>query len=210
MTKRMVYTCLGVLILLCFSSVCSADLKFKITADDYTLTVSQTATIDIWANITDTVAANNGLNVWQLDMIVDIGGIVQVSADPSLIAPTPVDPSSGWLSYNTDKTGNVNGLGVFTPGPTDSVTGIGGFDLLAQVTIEAIGTVGQQVTYGLTNTGLGGSFIGALRDDSSGPSYVYPTNIQFLQGNNVFTIVPEPATFILLAAGATMAMRRKK
>lgn len=213
MNSKSKTVCFAALFLLFFNSVSSADLLFKITADKYNLTPSEEATISIWAYIEETVDPCNGLNVWQLDMIVDTDSVVQVNDDPVLIAPTPIDPTSGWLSLNADLTGNIYGLGVLTPGPTDSETGIGDFSLLAQVTIQAIGTPGQQVTYQLTDDGHGG-FFGALRDDISSipplPSYIYPDNVQFVPGNNVFTIVPEPTSLMIMAFLTGLALRNRR
>jgi hypothetical protein len=210
MNSKLKLTCFVVFVLLFFNAVSSADLVFQMTADKYTLTSGEEATISIWAKIEEEVQPGYGLNAWQLDMVADTSGVVQADAN-LLIAPTPIDDGSGWLSSNVDSTGNVYGLGVFTSGGSKlSDTGIGGFSLLAQVTIEAIGTAGQQVTYELTDyTGTTG-FWGALRNDTSGPSYVYPDNVQFLSGNNVFTIVPEPTSLLLMTLSAGLALRGRR
>lgn len=201
--------CCATLVLLFFNAVSFADLLFKITSDKNTFAFGEEATISIWAHIEEPVPAGYGLNAWQLDMVADNDGVVQVNTDPVLIAPTPIDSGSGWSSLNIGSTGNVYGLGVFTPGPTSSNTGIGGFSLLAQVTIEAITTAGQ-VTYELTDfTGTTG-FWGALRNDTSGPSYVYPDNVQFIPGNNVFTIVPEPCSLLIMTFMAGLTLRSHK
>ena len=204
--------CFAMFVILFFNAVSSADLLFQITADKYSLTPGEEATISIWAHIEEDVGEGNGLKVLQLDMIVDTDGVVQVSANPVLIAPTPIDSGSGWsLPLNEDKTGNIYALGVYTPGPTYSNTGIGGFSMLAQITIQATGTAGQQVTYQLTDDGHGG-FFGGLRDDTSGPSYdyTYLGNIEFLSGNNVFTIVPEPASLLIMTFMAGFALRSRR
>ncbi len=197
-----------------YSTSC-ADLIFTMTADDYTLEVGQEATITIWAEITDTLDPGNGLNSWQLDMVVDTGGVVEVSSDPVFVQPEPDfwDLSfSGWLSYNTDATGNVYGLGAITDGPTDSDVGIS-FLALAEVTIEAIGTVGQQVEYQLAADPDGGnSFFGGLRDDTISPTYnIISGNLEFQSGNNVFTIVPEPGSLMIMSIMAGLAaLKRRK
>jgi hypothetical protein len=211
MNSKLKLICFATLVLLFFNAVSSADLLFQITATKNTLTPGEEATVSIWARIEEELQEGYGLNVWQLDMVVDTDGVVQVNADPVLIAPTPIDSGSGWSSLNADKTGNIYALGVFTPGPTSSNTGIGGFSLLAQVTIKAIGTVGEQVTYELTDDNHGG-FFGALRNDmiTMMPSYVYPDNVQFLPGNNVFTIVPEPASLLIMAFITGLALRSRR
>ncbi len=209
MNSKLKFICFVAFILHFFNAVSSADLLFQITATKNTLTPGEEATISIWARIEEEVATGNGLNAWQLDMVVDTSGVVQADAN-ILIAPTPIAAGSGWLSSNVDSTGNVYGLGVFTPGPTYSDTGIGDFSLLAQVTIEAIGTAGQQVTYILTDYTETTGFWGSLPDDESGPSYNYPDNVQFLPGNNVFTIVPEPSSLLIMAFMAGFALRSHK
>ncbi|MDD5065087.1 MAG: hypothetical protein PHQ35_10085 [Phycisphaerae bacterium] len=211
MNSKSKLVCFATLVLLFFNAVSSANLLFQITADKNTLAFGEEATISIWAHIEEEVEAGNGLNVWQLDMVVDTDGVVQVNADPVLIAPTPIAAGSGWSSLNADKNGNIYALGVFTPGPTDSNTGIGGFSLLAQVTIEAIGNVGEQVTYELTDYTHTTGFFGVLRDDEGMPSYMYPDNIQFLPGNNVFTIVaPEPGSLLIMAVITGLAFRSRR
>lgn len=209
MNSKLKLICFAALAFHFFNAVSFADLLFQMSATKNTLAIGEKATISIWAYIEEEVEEGNGLNAWQLDMVVDTDGVVQVSADPCLIAPPPIDPASGWLSLNADSTGNVYGLGAFTEGRTYSDTGVGGFSLLAQVTIEAIGAVGEQVTYELTDCHTTG-FFGALRDDEMTPSYVYPNNIQFLSGNNVFTVVPEPGSLLIMAFMAGFALRSRK
>lgn len=209
-----VYVVLVILLLFSSSSISSADLIFKITADKYALTVGEEAVISIWAKIEEAQPEGNGLNGFALDMITLTDGVVQVSEDPVFIEPEPGFWDSGltdWDSYNVDSTGNVYGLHAATSGSTDSNLGITGqFDELARVTIEAIGTPGQQVTYDLTDFTLTYGFMGFLRDDAGGPSYIWPGNVQFQGGNNVFTIVPEPGSLGIMAIMAGFALRRRK
>jgi len=202
-----------------FTDISSADLIFKITADKYALAVGEEAVISIFAKIDDEdgVAQGYALNGWQLDMVVVdpnsdlLSGVVEVSKDPIFIEPEAGfwDSASGWLDLNSDATGNVYGLGAFTSGPTDSNLCLGQFSELARVTIEAIGTVGQQVIYELTDYTQTTGFWGALRDDTSFPTYIYPDNVSFQPGNNVFTIVPEPASLLLMAL-STLLLRKRK
>jgi hypothetical protein len=210
MNSKSKFICFATLVLLFFNAVSSANLVFQMTATKNTLVHGEQATISIWAHIEETVPSGYGLNAWQLDMVTNTSGVVQVSTDPLLIAPTPITTGPKWSSLNADSTGNVYGLGTYTSGPTASNTGIGGFSLLAQVTIEAIGTAGQQVTYALTDyTGTTG-FWGALRNDQGMPSYIYPDNVQFLQGNNVFRIVPEPASLLIMTFLTGLALRNRR
>lgn len=209
--SKLKLVCFVVFVLLSFNAVSSADLLFKITATKNNLTPGEEATISIWAKIEEAVQPGYGLNAWQLDMVTNTSNVVQVNDGPVLIAPTPIASGSGWLSSNVGSTGNVYGLGIFTPGPTASDTGIGDFSLLAQVTIEAIVTTyGQQVTYELTDYTHTTGFWGALRSDQGMPSYIYPDNVQFVPGNNVFTIVPEPASLLLITLGACLALRSRR
>jgi hypothetical protein len=210
MNSKLKLICFAALAFHFFNAVSFADLLFQMSATKNTLAIGEEATISIWAYIEEELEEGYGLNAWQLDMVVDTDSVVRVSADPCLIAPTPKDPLSGWSSLNADSTGNVYGLGVFTEGRTYSDTGIGGFSLLAQITIEAIGAVGEQVTYELTDYTQTTGFWGALRDDEMMPSYVYPDNVQFLPGNNVFTVVPEPGSLLIMAFMAGFALRSRK
>jgi hypothetical protein len=90
--------------------------------------------------------------------------------------------------------------------------GVGGFTLLANITIQAVGA--GEVTYDLTGDTAG--FYVWLRDYFvTGPTgneydatFDAPYKAVFQPGDNVFTVVPEPGSFVLLATMAGLALRR--
>jgi hypothetical protein len=213
-------TKIGVLtlfLLFSFYATSHADLIFTMSAGDYTLEVGQQTTITIWAEITDTVATDNGLNTWQLDMVVDTGGIVEVSSNPVFIEPEADfwdDTFSDWVSLNDDASGNVYGLQAVVDNldARDSEVGIS-FFALAEITIEAIGSAGQQAEYQLAADPDGGlTFAGGLRDDTPGvPTYdITLDNLEFQPGNNVFTIVPEPGSLMIMSILAGIAALKRR
>lgn len=209
MNNKINLVCVTVFLLF-LTSVSSGDLIFKMTASKNTLAVGEEATIGIWAKAEEATGVN-GLNVWQLDMVVDIGDKVAVKTAGgtaiTLVAPSPMNSAgSGWLSVNSPLSGNVLGIGVTTQNtPQDSTTGVGDFSLLANVTIVALeeGTV----TYNLADTGTTG-FYGILRDSTYYD--INLSNLEFQTGNNVFTIIPEPASLLIMAAAAGMVMRSRR
>lgn len=213
MTKsKCVYVFAIFLLLLLSNSVSFADLLLKITANDYELNIGEEATIQILGK-SELAIGLNGLNVWQLDMFVNNGGIVEVktadgsaaTAEINLVAPTPIAvPGSGWQEVNADLSGNVLGLGVSTPGPYDSATGVGDYSLLAEVTIVGIAVGQTTYTLGDADTppySLG--FYGMLKDATNEDG-------SFVQGNNVFTVVPEPTSLLIISGLAALALRKRK
>jgi hypothetical protein len=109
----------------------------------------------------------------------------------------------------------VLGLGAtLATTPDDSDTGVGGFTLLVEVTIEGIapGTVEYNLVDALE---LGGGFYGVLRDYfEEGPAGNYydimDGNLQFVSGNNVFTVVPEPGSLLIMAFITGLALRNRR
>jgi len=194
---------------------CSANLVFQMTATQNALQVGQEATIGIWAKA-DEASGLNGLNVWQLDMVTNLDGVVEVKTAPdpviSLIAPAPYDATgSGWGSVNSPSSGNVLELGMSTVNNgQDSDTGVGVLSLLAEITIVAIGNVGDEVTYDLIDNGTLG-FYGILKDGTYYDIGMGNLSFDSSNNNNVFTIVaPEPGSLTILAVMSGLAMRRRR
>lgn len=201
---------LVILLLLFFNGASSASLVFRMTATDNTLIVGQEATIGIWA-YAEEAAGLNGLNVWQFDMVVDTSNVIAVKTDGGtaidLIAPSPMDETMpGWSSVNSLLSGNVLELGAVTlDSPQDSDTGVGDFSLLAEITIVAIGQ--GQATYDLIDNGTAG-FYGILRD--GGYYDINIANLEFRPGSNVFTVIPEPASLVIMAIMTGFALRSRR
>ncbi|MFH1616830.1 MAG: hypothetical protein ABIG61_17320 [Planctomycetota bacterium] len=199
---------------------CSADLFFRMEADKTIIHMGEEVTVRILAYASETVPGN-GLNVWQLDMDVapEYNGVIAVQTDASgtamidLIAPVPYDAqASGWdhSSVNSLVSGNLRQLGVSTlTAPQVSDTAVGGYSVLAEVTI--VGVVSGTAVCNLTNHLLGLGFYGILAD---GTYYdVTSGNLHFDAANsdNVFTVMPEPGSFLLLTSlGAVILRCRKK
>lgn len=225
--SKLKLVCFAVLALHFFNAVSFANLLFQMTATQNTLTVGEEATIGIWANIEEEPNGLNGLNLWQLDMVADVPDVVKVKTDGTIpgteidfIAPSPQDPDgTGWASVNQDLDtnvfeGNVLGLGAtLATMPDDSDTGVGGYTLLVEVTIEGIasGTVEYDLVDALE---MGGGFYGVLRDyfeEEEGNYYdIMDGNLQFVPGNNVFTVVPEPGSLLIMALMAGLALKSRK
>jgi len=218
--KKLTQISLFVSLLLLFSlnGESFANAVFKLTASQNTLGVSDTAVIGLWANIEEQSSGLNGINVWQLDMRVDVDDVISVT-DVQVLQPAPLDPMlPEYGSINSTFDGNVLGIGGgVMSAPQDSSVGVGGFTLLANITVQAIG-VGQ-TTYSLNGDTAG--FYVWLRDyfamgdpqSDYNASYASPYKAVFEptpDNAHVFTVVPEPGTFILLGCMALAASSRRK
>ena len=194
-----------VLVLLFFNNISSANLVFQMTASDTTLVLGEPATIGIWAEAEEAVGMN-GINIWQLDLVVDFDNVIMVT-DVDVLEPAPLDPFlPEYVSINTDFNGNVYGLGGGLDGAyDDSSVGVGGLTLLANITIEAIG-VGV-AEYEFTDIGSTG-FYAYLRDQDYYD--IDLNNIDILPGNTIFMVTPEPASLVIMAVMAGMALRSRK
>jgi len=240
--KRVVVLYLVPLLIIAFVVPVSADLTsptlvFRMSADDTTLTPGQATTVHVWTWIYDTSGApqpDNGLDSWAMDLDVDNTGVIQIS-DINLLAPDPDWDYSGWndTSLNNPVTGEVRellvnqevynapsyvGVGVDADIDNwDNYTEIFYFTIQADMSPSA-----STATYTLTDDG-GGLFWGVMVDDDSDPF----NDREFENGNpsayggvyfygdgsdNVFTIVPEPSSLLLLAgmAGFGLSRRRRK
>lgn len=213
MNKKLWGAFLVLLFLLSFNSVSLANLIFKMEADKYTLGIGDTAIIGISAKIEEEPSGTNGINLWQLDMIADYDKVTVT--DVEVVEPSPLDPLLGEYVYvNRDPAdpenvvfdGNILGLGGGLDGAFAPTTvGVGGFTLLANITIQglSLGTVEYSLTDAYTT-----GFYAYLAD----MTYYDIDNgdITFQQGNNVFEVVPEPSSLVIMTIMAGLALRRRK
>jgi hypothetical protein len=206
MMKKMVFYILCVEV---FCSVSHADLLLKMEAPTTDLVLggpSITVTISAWAD--DTAATGlNGLNGWGLSALVDTTGVAEVVADSVVfLEPSPWSAGDTFAASINDPvtggTGSVEDLQLLTDAlPQDSTAGVGGYTPIAQFDIQAIGSINDSVNYT-----LGGiTFEGLLKDFTQLPGQFVPGESQ-----TTFTIVPEPATLLMLGLGTMLAYRRKK
>ncbi|MEN8127675.1 MAG: PEP-CTERM sorting domain-containing protein [Planctomycetota bacterium] len=145
-----------------------------------------------------------GLFAWGLDAIVDLGGVVEVVDGTIGFLPSDTwnDTDSGWdpLGLPTGSISNLHAVGL--DGLIEGSTiGVDVYTPVAQFDIRAIGSVGQSVSYELG----GDSFMGVLVDYSDLPG-------QFVAdgSDNVFTIVPEPASLLILSGLSVLGVLRRK
>jgi hypothetical protein len=224
---------LSVLILFCLCSMSFADLTdptlvFKMTADKTVLSPGEETTVHVWAWIYTPAGIekpHNGLDTWQLDLSVDNTDVIQI-VGINLLAPDPDPVWSGWdhASLNNPVTGEVREVVVsqqIVGAPSDIGVGIddnidnhANYSEIFNLTIRAQ-TVpfAQMATYTLMDDG-GGLFYGAIADgtefENDSPSAFGGVDFYGAGSDNVFTVVPEPGTFVLLATAAAFAIRRRR
>ncbi len=201
MKKFQVFCVAMSLLLLCGAA--SADLLLKMDSTKYTIGIGEEAVISIYG-MAEQATGTNGLNSWNLDMVVDGGGVVEVSG-VTRVAPSPWDGSMPlYLSINNGNSGDVTGLGIVTKEfPQDSDTGVGKYDKLAEITI--VGLAVGEVTYTLGDFG-GMGFEGYLGDSTC---TCEPGS--FVEENNIITVcVPEPCTLLLMSIMAAAGLRGKR
>ena len=198
--------CLLSLMIVC--SVSHADLLFKMDAPSTDLVLGgEAVTVTISAKVEGaTSTLENGLFAWGLKATVDSGGIADfVSAylDPAVwddndSSTFPGSPSGsvGMIAIGVNALAASSLIGV-----DDAYTPIATFDIQA----AAGATAGQKVTYS-----IGGSVDDFWGLDVDGADYG-ESHGNISGGPDVeFTIVPEPATLVLLGLGSIVVCLRKK
>lgn len=222
MKRKVFFVFLVISFLPFFNVVSSANIIFKMQATKSTLTLNETAVFGLYASIEEETTGLNGINLWQLDMIVNTKDVITVT-NIEMLEPYPLDDDyfPYYLHLNKDPlntansfSGNMLGLGSGMDGAfDDSPAGVGGFTLMANITIQAVGL--GTTTYDIVDTGRTGVY--AYLADASLYDIVQanPWSIKFYDktastGNNIFTVVPEPSSLILLASMAGMALYRRR
>jgi hypothetical protein len=110
--KKVRFVCLAISLSFFLNAISFANAVFKMTADENVLELGETVTIGLWANIKEQTSGLNGINVWQLDMVVDVGNVVTV-VDVNLVAPSPRDAfMPEYLGINTPHSGDLLGVGA--------------------------------------------------------------------------------------------------
>lgn len=201
------------LVAVCLFAAAASDLHaalllVKMNADKTTLAIGETATIELYAHA-PVAAGLNGLNTWQLSMLV--GGDGAVSVLESSIAYTVPFTYDTLITSVNSPAGSIKDISISPKNPPeDSNLGVGGFTKIAEFVIEAVGA--GQVTYTIGDAGVGGGFFGILRDYNPmdpGDNYL-DGSFELIGSDNQFTIVPEPATFALLGGMGLILLRSRK
>jgi len=209
-------------------------LVFKMTAENTSLTPGEQTAVHIWAWIytPDGIEKpNKGLDTWQLDLSVDNTNVIQiVSGSIQTLAPSPRYtgvPEYQASSLNNPITGEVRSVSVvqLVPGAA-STTGVGvdgdidnpdNYSEICRFTIQAMqNPPSSSATYTIMNEGNG--WFGMLADsvldpttfDNSDNSAFGGTYFYAAGSDHVFTIVPEPASMLLLITASAFALRRRK
>ena len=192
--KKVIFILLTITLI---SVPCPANLLVKMTSDNTTLSIGSTALVKVWAFVDDPAAVgNNGLVVWQMDFAVDNAGVVGAS-NFNIVAPVDIFDSG---SSTNALTGEVSGY-VLKDDDSTSTVGVGGFTEI--FTFEVTGLAVGTVEYSIGNELLGDLADFTPFDISSGTAQFDTVN-----SDNVFTVVPEPATILLFSLGA-LALRKK-
>lgn len=220
MTRKYAVRCLFILICLAIASPCSANLlKFKMVSDNTELLIGETATVSVQAWIdSDYGTAGNGLDTWALDLDVDTSGVIGITetdgeADIDLIAPDPDFMWSGWnsSSINSPVTGEAREIAVSQVSVgASSDTGIGGYSELFSFQVEALAE--GTATYTIKDDG-GGLFFAFLADGIWFENDIFADGGVYFDAaasDNVFTVVPEPCSLIIMSGLSLVALRRRR
>jgi hypothetical protein len=234
--KKTVSACFGILPILtlfCLSSVSIAafttnpTLVFKMTADKTALLPGEQTAVHIWAWIytpDGMEKPNNGLDTWQLDLSVNNNNVISITS-LTVLAPNPSTsyPPYQISSLNNPITGEVRSVAVVQKVyGAPSLTGVGmddnidnqdNYTEICQFMIQAMLTPeSSSATYTIMNEGT--QWFGYLADgtlfdnddiSANGGTFFYAAG-----SDNEFTIIPEPASMVLLATAAAFALRRRK
>ena len=200
-----------------FGSACAsveAGLIFRMTSSQTTVSIGGSTIIQIFAYADDAVATgNNGLNGWQVDMkslISSTGTLTVTSIDWKAPGP-PFDSTLGTM--DDPGSGDIKFLGVIVDGwlsGVDSTVGVGGFSLLAEVTVQGVSA--GTVDYALGDFGSG--FYGFLRDGEDfdfSDALAYGTTSFDASGSNTqYTVTPEPGSLLILTGLTGLMLRRRR
>jgi len=204
-----ILVCLTVL-LPCFAAV-DNQIKFKMTAPVTEIAVGETVDVTVWGRVDSAFpVAGNGLDSWQMNLDVDIDGVVNMTTI-NLIAPDP-DQFSGWTSMNNPLSGQASSIGVsqnVLGAPSE--TGVGGYSELFTFTIEGLANNLGPVTYNIGGDG-GGLFAflanGEWFENTGGAD----GGIYFdaAASDNVFNVTPEPCSLMIMSGLSVLALRRRR
>ena len=201
-----------VTLLLFFSNgVLLANVEFKIDATDYAIGVGDETTISIYARVVGG-GAGNGIISWGLDLVPTVAGVVTVTGS-NLLEPSPVEPFSASNGImNLDPSDALfDGALLSIAASTLEIThdaGIGDFTKLAEVTVEGKAT--GDFTYNLQAWDTTGFYAYTADFTEYNIGNAGPYSIDFLSGNNDFTVTPEPCSLTILAILTGMVVRKRR
>jgi hypothetical protein len=173
------------------SAISSGAFVLDMIADNPLLSVGESTIVHVSAFVDDPAASGtNGLVLWQMDIDVDIAGILGIT-DNTFVAPDPSDMfDSGW-SYNA-VTGDAS---TYALKDDDSSSTIG-VDVSTEIfNFEVTALSEGTATYTLRNG------IGDLVDGTPFDAADLAYSIE---------VIPEPSSLVLLAIGGLALNRRRK
>jgi len=196
----------GLSVFLLIGGLSYANLFVKMTAEKTNLLVDEeiTVTLHAWAD-SATATGQNGLNSWQLDVLVNLGSVVEVTG-VQFLAPSPwSNQDTGYTSLNSPLAGQIKYLHLMTQAlPQNSTAGVGGYTPVASFNIKAIGQLGQSVSYTIPK---GDDFLGILADGETVLDGIFDS----ANSQTVFTIVPEPSSLLIFSGlGIIRVFRRSR
>lgn len=201
--------CLYVLSVVVLCTPSYAALSFNMTCANPVVAIGEETTIIVSAKDPDAVA-DYGLVDWQFDMWLDVGddGILEVVSTGVFDLPGEDVYATAFYGpiENSPTSGSVDSFGAFQAG-VDPLSNLGvGTEYVPIASITVKGIAEGSVAYNFGSLTTPDNFYGRFRDSNS------EVLAAFDSGSSVvnFTVVPEPATILILSGFSVVALIRRK
>jgi hypothetical protein len=212
---RKLICCYALVISLVLCAHADAAFKLKVEVDDTTLLPGETTLVRVYG-LVEEAGVDNGLALWEMDVDLDLDGVIKVTdtageANITMVAPSPYYVNAlfpNWDAFNAGVSGTIDYANILIDeNETTSSTGVGGYSELFNFEIEALNVV-TQTTVGYSLSGV----VGELMDGQAFGMGASGVAMDVSDGVlNKVTVLPEPSSLLILSGlGIIGYLRRKK